>query len=562
MVVIYDSLKRIIALGLTPLLVNPCASYFKSESVEESEHQICYVSQREFEPLEDSLFVKPLNVANVPKYYKDQLISSGLDDSTPLSTIDRISIDVVDGENLDWLSECKRLRQLSLNFLEQVDSKLLTFSQGFENLTHLTVTCITRTSYKDVSSWQEEQTKYLNEKFCRLFQSSYDKERKVYYNNVINDTILDGDMFTFLENCPNLKSMYISGVLYSKGTDLSFINKASGLSNLSLSLYFDDDRREFDEHFSSIFENLPLSKLKIRVNSKLLSEDLKSFIDRLNLLDIDEITFLSNRVKGFVYEKISGRKKLSIGEGDRIDWNDLNVDAVDFSNSGLYYAGVYFTGEVIDHLGAKGVDIELGESHDLEELRIISKKLDDIVSSFNCEGLSSQKKLDLALMYLIDNYTYADLKGAKDISDRFYKDGVLYGIFQDDEIVCGNYASMLCALLERMGIESYYIKSSKHAWSLVNLDGDYYYVDPTALDSEREKKYSTLSTSGFLTAMHDSFYYMMDPAYVEDPESDFENHDNYRGSFVPYWLECYSGSKAVAKEEKSKELRLNPLADR
>lgn len=59
------------------------------------------------------------------------------------------------------------------------------------------------------------------------------------------------------------------------------------------------------------------------------------------------------------------------------------------------------------------------------------------------------------------------------------------GVFAQGQAVCAGYAGAVQYLLERLGVESIYVSgetkmsSGGHAWNIVNIDGNYYYVDAT-----------------------------------------------------------------------------------
>ncbi|MCI8729894.1 MAG: transglutaminase-like superfamily [Lachnospiraceae bacterium] len=59
------------------------------------------------------------------------------------------------------------------------------------------------------------------------------------------------------------------------------------------------------------------------------------------------------------------------------------------------------------------------------------------------------------------------------------------GVFSLGQAVCAGYAGAVQYLLERFDIESIYVSgetkmsSEGHAWNIVNIDGNYYYVDAT-----------------------------------------------------------------------------------
>lgn len=55
----------------------------------------------------------------------------------------------------------------------------------------------------------------------------------------------------------------------------------------------------------------------------------------------------------------------------------------------------------------------------------------------------------------------------------------IYGVFVNRKAVCAGYAKALQYLLNLCGIECTYVTSDTHAWNLVKLEGDYYYIDVT-----------------------------------------------------------------------------------
>lgn len=76
-------------------------------------------------------------------------------------------------------------------------------------------------------------------------------------------------------------------------------------------------------------------------------------------------------------------------------------------------------------------------------------------------------------------------------SDRFKKPDNLrsvYGVFVEKKAVCAGYARAYQYMLNRLGIECAYVSGvchdgGRHAWSIIKLEGDYYYVDVTFDDS-------------------------------------------------------------------------------
>lgn len=74
----------------------------------------------------------------------------------------------------------------------------------------------------------------------------------------------------------------------------------------------------------------------------------------------------------------------------------------------------------------------------------------------------------------------------RDVDRRKKPDNLrsVYGVLVEKKAVCAGYARALQYLLNRLGIECTYIKGpchdgEWHAWNLIKLEGDYYYVDTT-----------------------------------------------------------------------------------
>ena len=97
------------------------------------------------------------------------------------------------------------------------------------------------------------------------------------------------------------------------------------------------------------------------------------------------------------------------------------------------------------------------------------------VSSLIPADASDYEKVRIVYTYVIDNTQYQ-------ASDD---DQCIAGVFWKKEAVCAGYAGAVQYLLERIGVPCIYVDGSTqgstegHAWNIVKLDGEYYYVDAT-----------------------------------------------------------------------------------
>ena len=119
-------------------------------------------------------------------------------------------------------------------------------------------------------------------------------------------------------------------------------------------------------------------------------------------------------------------------------------------------------------------------------------KIDIVVNEFLSgvnPGMSEYEKTLAVYEYLINNTAYnlsARDKNAKGISDdEVDSNQNISSVFIDKKTVCAGYSKATQYLLNKLGIFCAYVSGSargegnNHAWNLVMMDGDYYFVDTT-----------------------------------------------------------------------------------
>lgn len=91
------------------------------------------------------------------------------------------------------------------------------------------------------------------------------------------------------------------------------------------------------------------------------------------------------------------------------------------------------------------------------------------------EGCGAYDKIRTVYDYVIGRTDYVVNENDQNIA----------GVFAQGQAVCAGYAGAVQYLLERLDVESIYVSgetkmsSGGHAWNIVNIDGNYYYVDAT-----------------------------------------------------------------------------------
>lgn len=124
------------------------------------------------------------------------------------------------------------------------------------------------------------------------------------------------------------------------------------------------------------------------------------------------------------------------------------------------------------------------------ELKKANKKL-------NLGGLSDYKKVKRINDYLCDTIEYSK-------STPFtYDDYTVYGAICKGVCVCEGYAKAAKYLLDKNGVESYYVvgdtSGGPHAWNLVKVDGKWYHLDTTWNDTGNDRNEFFLVTDSFMS---------------------------------------------------------------
>ena len=89
--------------------------------------------------------------------------------------------------------------------------------------------------------------------------------------------------------------------------------------------------------------------------------------------------------------------------------------------------------------------------------------------------MNDEEKVKVVVDYVAHNLKYK-LSRVEESNDNPLSSGLI-----DKKGVCASFAYETNQLLRMAGVESYEIISNIHAWNLVNIDGEYYYIDVTNL---------------------------------------------------------------------------------
>lgn len=136
---------------------------------------------------------------------------------------------------------------------------------------------------------------------------------------------------------------------------------------------------------------------------------------------------------------------------------------------------------------------------EIQEIRQAMEQAFQEVSALTADAPDPYEKVKVVYTYLIDNTEYVASEHDQNIA----------GVFWKKQAVCAGYARAVQYLLERLGIPCVYVEGSTagstegHAWNIVQMDGQYYYVDATNGDQPEFLEGDAVQLAEHKTTLYD-----------------------------------------------------------
>ena len=277
--------------------------------------------------------------------------------------------------------------------------------------------------------------------------------------------------------------------------DLSFLDECTNLNSLYIVMASDN------MNVLSTIDNMPnLNKLSLRNIYSLANGDYSASLNVLNgkfifgsknftSLDVSNINIDSELLKNLPsLSKLNIEKHGSDASYYDLDYNVLtNLESLSFSNASENISDIatFLDSSSYNNLIENGVEVKFSNEDDFYAFMTYNSILDTCMYELNLSNdMTDSQKIARITSYVLDNLVY-DETVANNLeydSEKFYKDGFLYGAFMNETQICGNYAALFQALAKRAGVNSNLLISPTHAWNVVSVEGDYYIVDSTWLD--------------------------------------------------------------------------------
>ena len=169
----------------------------------------------------------------------------------------------------------------------------------------------------------------------------------------------------------------------------------------------------------------------------------------------------------------------------------------------VYGDAVGITEDLIAYLDSQGI------KHNLDNRLVnLNNQIDNIVDEIISDDMDEYEKMNTIASYVLNNlmYDYATLNDESLATEYNHNplESALNGLD-----VCASFAAFTNVLAIKAGLTSYYTFNDDHAWNLVKLDGNYYYIDTTNADVIPNVSKYMIEKYG------KGFYYLQDPFHTE-----------------------------------------------
>lgn len=359
----------------------------------------------------------------------------------------------------------------------------------------------------------------------------------------------------------------VSGTLEAKlGKSHDESISSAELDNIkTLIVNLDDDEQSLE--FLSYFSNLESLSIVSPSYITLKAKELEKGIKPIPLKSL--MIYGNTTLEPGCEETLNKLEKLCIigGYNYDIDFSKLtNLKTLDLSGSDPYDIAIYLNSEEYTALVSNGVDVVFDDDEEAKDKYLrAAKKLAIMIEELNIPtDATEDQKLDAIIVYVLEHLEYdkkvsaliTDGEPHEEQTEKFYEGGRLYGALEKDTAICGNYAALTEALMDRLCApqRSHILESTNHAWNIVKINGEPYFVDVTWLESQTRdisKQEESYDENG-----HKIISYIYDTEgaietikkgkghelhwYRENPEaghiSSIDKHNSHEASYIPDYM--------------------------
>lgn len=319
--------------------------------------------------------------------------------------------------------------------------------------------------------------------------------------NIISSKV-EGDLTS--SNIKDIHSLEISSKLNNE--DISDLKYLTNLKYLKISNNnIDLSNIEFNQELCGItFDNCTLQNIDSLPNSVEVI-----YLNQCNVTDSTLITPYNLKYISFRYSPISNIKfknpssiqKIEITGNTYFSVMDL-VDCLNLYELDLSYCSdiknseylteiksleyIYLTEYAAIWLDDYTLQKLPTSNRNKETISTYIKEIDEIATKLADKSLSTEEKVNIISVYLLNKYDYDERTRNTEISEELSYEYNIHPIqtsLNEENIICINYASMFQALANRLDIEAITVLNNTHAWNAIKQNGEYKGVDITFLEA-------------------------------------------------------------------------------
>jgi len=234
---------------------------------------------------------------------------------------------------------------------------------------------------------------------------------------------------------------------------------------------------DMQSHNNLISENNELSKKKEEPNLNILN----NYVD-------NEIYYYYNQLtpnQKVIYQKISNvcHEYKSTASLNYADLEDVYIaeTAVNYDHPEYYWMNAF----TVTKIGEKVKEISFEVPSDAKSItNKIDYKVEEIFNKISM-NISDYQKVKYFYDWIVENTEYENSSSSQDFTS----------VFLDNRSVCAGYSKAFLYLCQKANVECAYVvgttvNNEPHAWNLVKLNGNYYWVDTTFGDPIFSHEYS------------------------------------------------------------------------
>lgn len=400
-------------------------------------------------------------------------------------------------------------------------------------------------------------------------------ETKPSYYNLSQDgsyLYIEGDIdLSIIEKTPNLNELYINGSNVSNIdclkntniTNLTFVECNFGNEKLTMpqnveSIYFSNC---ILDDLSNISPSNSLTSLSfvdcilgsIKGIEKLNSLEKLSFCS-VGIENIDELKYLDNlhhlTLAYTCVNDLSPIKNLDLYFLNVS--NTLTIDSFEAVKSLNELTEFYtrncemqYTKDIIDYTTKNNIETDITE----DGLKIKNEVL-NIKNKIINDSMSDNEKVKVIVDYVVNNISYDwRVEYDEELSTQYNDEALKYAL--EGIGCCRNYTALTTALLQACNINAYETLGNNHIWNVVEVDGEYYWLDTTNVYTDN---YDDITHSQNYMVTADEFGIINTSAYI--PSSYYnklKNHDLSNDAKEEILIEEQTTKEKIELEEQTTE---------